>query len=199
MTEKPNKWRIKSARTIYNNRWIMVREYETAAPTGADAPYGLVHMHNLALGVLPIDENGDTILIGQERFCFGRYSWELPEGGGNPENPPLEGAQRELSEEAGLKAEHWLPLLEDVHFSNSVSDERAYAFLAWGLSPDQSFAKDSSEELSVRRVSFAEALRMAISGEITDAFTLVMLFKADHLLRTGALPHDLARLLQGRS
>jgi hypothetical protein len=71
--------------------------------------------------------------------------------------------------------------------------------MAWGLSPDQSFAKDSSEELSVRRVSFAEALRMAISGEITDAFTLVMLFKADHLLRTGALPPDLARLLQGRS
>jgi 8-oxo-dGTP pyrophosphatase MutT (NUDIX family) len=199
MTNAPNKWRIKSARTIYNNRWIMVREYETVAPTGADAPYGLVHLHSMALGVLPVDENGDTILIGQERFSFGRYSWELPEGGGNPEAAPLEGAQRELSEEAGLKAEHWLPLLEDVHFSNSVTDERAYAFMAWGLSPDKSFAKDSSEELSVRRVSFAEALRMAISGEITDAFTLVMLFKADHLLRTGALPQDLARLLQGRS
>jgi 8-oxo-dGTP pyrophosphatase MutT (NUDIX family) len=199
MTDTPNKWRIKSARTIYTNRWIMLREYETVAPTGAEASYGLVHMHNLALGVLPIDENGHTILIGQERFCFGRYSWELPEGGGSPEIAPLEGAQRELSEEAGLKASHWLPLLEDVHISNSVTDERAYAFLAWDLSPDQSFAKDSSEELSVRRVSFAEALRMAISGEITDAFTLVMLFKADHLLRTGALPHDLARLLQGRS
>jgi 8-oxo-dGTP pyrophosphatase MutT (NUDIX family) len=199
MTDTPNKWRIKSARTIYNNRWIMLREYETVAPTGVDAQYGLVHLHNLALGVLPVDENGDTILIGQERFCFGRYSWELPEGGGSVEAPPLEGAERELSEEAGLKAAHWLPLLEDVHFSNSVTDERAYAFLAWGLSPDQSFAKDSSEELSVRRVSFAEALRMGISGEITDAFTLVMLFKADHLLRTGALPHDLARLLQGRS
>jgi 8-oxo-dGTP pyrophosphatase MutT (NUDIX family) len=199
MSDKPNRWRIKSARTIYNNRWIMVREYETVAPTGADAPYGLVHLHNLALGVLPIDENGDTILIGQDRFCFGRYSWELPEGGGSPELAPLEGAQRELSEEAGLAAAHWLPLLDDVHFSNSVTDERAYAFMAWGLSPDQSFAKDSSEELSVRRVSFAEALGMAISGEITDAFTLVMLFKADHLLRTGALPPDLARLLQGRS
>lgn len=198
MSDKPKKWTIKSARTIYNNNWIMVREYETTAPTGADAQYGLVHLHNLALGVLPIDEHGQTILIGQERFCFGRYSWELPEGGGSPEAAPLGGAQKELSEEAGLKAANWFPLLEDVHVSNSVSDERAYAFIAWGLSPDQSFAKDSSEELSVRRVSFAEALRMAISGEITDAFTLVMLFKADHLLRTGALPHDLARLMQGR-
>jgi 8-oxo-dGTP pyrophosphatase MutT (NUDIX family) len=197
LSDAPKKWTIKSARTVYSNRWIKVREYQTVAPTGADAQYGLVHLQNLALGVLPIDEQGQTILIGQERFCFGRYSWELPEGGGDPEIPVLEGAQRELSEEAGLKAANWLPLLEDVHMSNSVTDERAYAFLAWDLSPDASFAKDSSEELSIRRVSFAEAIRMGVSGEITDAFTLVMLFKADHLARTGALPPSLAKLLLG--
>jgi 8-oxo-dGTP pyrophosphatase MutT (NUDIX family) len=197
LSDAPRKWTIRSARTVYSNRWIKVREYQTVAPTGADAQYGLVHLHNLALGVLPIDEQGQTILIGQERFCFGRYSWELPEGGGDPELPALEGAQRELSEEAGLKAANWLPLLEDVHMSNSVTDERAYAFLAWDLSPDQSFAPDSSEELSIRRVPFAEAVRMGVSGEITDAFTLVMLFKADHLARTGALPPSLAKLLLG--
>lgn len=198
MTQPPRPWRIKSARTIYNNKWVMLREYETVAPTGADASYGLVHIHNLALGVLPIDEDGHTILIGQQRFPFGRYSWELPEGGGPQELPPLEGAQRELSEEAGLKAAHWLPLIADVHLSNSITDERAFAFIAWGLSADHSFAKDSSEELTVRRVPFAEALKMAVSGEITDGFSLVMLLKADHLLRTGALPPELAkRMLAG--
>lgn len=196
MSDTPSKWRIKSARTVYSNRWITLREYQTLAPTGADALYGLVRMHNLALGVLPIDEDGCTMLIGQERFPFGRYSWELPEGGGSPEISPLKGAQRELSEEAGLKAEGWLPLLADMHMSNSVTDERAYAFIAWRLSPDHSFAKDSSEELSVRRVPFAEALKMAVSGEITDAFSLVMLFKTDHLLRTGGLPPELAKLMQ---
>jgi 8-oxo-dGTP pyrophosphatase MutT (NUDIX family) len=196
MNEPRKPWRIKSVRTVYNNRWIAVREYQTVAPTGADALYGLVHPHNLALGVLPIDENGQTVLVGQQRFPFGRYSWELPEGGG-PENlPPLEGAQRELSEECGLKAEHWLPLLSDIHMSNSVTDERAYAFMAWGLSADDRFQKDGVEELSVRRVPFTDAVKMAVSGEITDAFSLVMLLKADHLLRTGGLPSELARLLQ---
>ena len=199
MTDTPARWRIKSARTVYSNRWITVREYQTVAPTGSDALYGLVHMHNLALGVLPIDEQGRTILVGQQRFPFGRYSWELPEGGGSPEITPLEGAQRELAEEARLKARHWLQLVGDMHMSNSVTDERAYAFLAWGLSEDHSFAKDSSEELSVRRVSFAEALKMADSGEITDAFTLVMLYKADHLLRTGGLPPELAKLMQAQT
>lgn len=195
MSETPSKWRIKSARTAYSNRWITVREYQTVAPTGADALYGLVHMHNLALGVLPIDENGCTILIGQERFPFGQYSWELPEGGGPENASPLESAQRELSEEAGVKAAHWQPLVADMQMSNSVTDERAFAFIAWGLSPDDRFQTDSSEELSVRRVSFAEAVKMAALGEIVDAFSLVMLFKADHLLRTGALPQDLARLM----
>lgn len=195
MTEKTGKWRIRSGRTVYANRWINVREYQTVAPTGADALYGLVHMHNLAVGVLPIDDHGMTILIGQERFPFGQYSWELPEGGG-PENiSPLESAQRELSEEAGMKAEHWQPLVADMQMSNSVTDERAFAFIAWGLSPDDRFQADSSEELSVRRVSFAQAVKMAASGEIVDAFSLVMLFKADHLLRTGTLPQELARLM----
>ena len=197
MSDAPTRWRIKSAREVYSNRWITVREYQTVAPTGADALYGLVHMHNLALGVLPIDEQGQTILIGQQRFPFGRYSWELPEGGGSPLQTPLDGAQRELSEEAGLKAERWLELVGDMHMSNSVTDERAYAFIAWGLSADDTHARDSSEELSVRRVSFAEALKMADSGAITDAFTRVMLYKADHLLRTGGLPPELAKLMQG--
>lgn len=195
MTDLPKPWRIKSARTVYANRWIAVREYQAVAPTGADALYGLVHPHNLALGVLPIDDEGNTVLVGQQRFPFGRYSWELPEGGG-PENlPPLEGAQRELAEECRLKAEHWLPLVSDMHMSNSVTDERAYAFLAWGLSTDDRFRTDSSEELSIRRVPFTDAVKMAVSGEITDAFSLVMLLKADHLLRTGGLPRELSRLI----
>jgi 8-oxo-dGTP pyrophosphatase MutT (NUDIX family) len=196
MNDAPKKWTVKSEKTVYSNKWITVREYQTIAPTGADALYGLVHYHNHAIGILSVDQGGATVLVGQERFAFGRYSWELPEGGGGLDVPPLEAAKRELSEEAGLRAANWLPLIEDAHLSNSVTDERAYAFIAWDLEPDQSFAKDSSEELSLRRVSFAEAVRMAVSGEITDAFTLVMLFKADHLLRTGALPDGLARLLR---
>lgn len=194
MSQRPS-WSIREGRTVYENKWIRVREYQTVAPTGALALYGLVHMKNLALGVVPIDEEGCTWLVGQARFPFGRYSWELPEGGGPVERPPLEGAVQELSEETGMQAAHWLPLLEDVHLSNSVTDERAYAWLAWGLSPSDAFAKDDSEELALRRIPFREAVAMAVSGEITDGFTLVMLLKADHLARTGALPAALAELM----
>lgn len=194
MSDKPV-WAIREGRTVYENRWIRVREYQATAPTGSPALYGLVHMKNLALGVVPIDGEGCTFLVGQARFTFGRYSWELPEGGGPAEAPPLEGAVRELAEETGMQAASWLPLLEDVHLSNSVTDERAYAWIAWGLSPSEETEKDDSEQLEVRRVPFQQAVAMAVSGEITDAFTLVMLLKADHLARTGALPEALAALM----
>src|SRR5262249_9955454 len=124
-----------------------------------------------------------------------RYSWELPEGGGPENSPPLESAQRELSEEAGLKADNWLPLFGGLHFFNLITHERGYAVLLLGRFPEAAYARGSSEELSVSRVSFAQALNMAVPGEITDAFTLVMLLKADHLLRTGALPQALAQLM----
>jgi 8-oxo-dGTP pyrophosphatase MutT (NUDIX family) len=194
MTKTPM-WAIREGRTVYDNRWIRVREYQATAPTGAPALYGMVHMKNLALGVLPIDDEGCTTLVGQTRFTFGRYSWELPEGGGAVEADPLDGAKRELAEETGMQAASWLPLLADIHLSNSVTDERAYAWLAWGLSPVVAEEKDDSEELEIRRVPFGEAVRMATAGEITDVFTLVMLLKADHLARTGALPEPLAGLM----
>jgi 8-oxo-dGDP phosphatase len=194
---EPRKWTILSSRLVYENRWIRVNEFQTLAPTGAPALYGLVHMKNLALGILPIDAEGRTILVGQERFTSGQYSWELPEGGGPEGAPPLDSAKRELSEETGLKAANWEPLLSDMHMSNSVTDERAFAWLAWDLSPDARFEKDASEDLAVRRVPFREAVATAVSGGFTDAFTLVMLLKADHLARTGALPGDLTKLMLG--
>ncbi len=55
MTDERKTWRIRSARNVYSNPWICVREYDTIAPTGAPAQYGLVHIRNLAIGVLPID------------------------------------------------------------------------------------------------------------------------------------------------
>ena len=88
-----------------------------------------------------------------------------------------------------------MPLFSDVHLSNSVTAERAYAFLAWDLEADASWEKDASEDLAVRYVPFSAAVRMAVSGEINDAFSLVMLLKADHLARTGALPEAVQRLI----
>ena len=188
MVETQNKWRIHSARTVFENPWLRLRSYEATAPTGAPAVYGLVNFKNLAVGVLPLEEDGSTWLVGQSRFTTGQYGWELPEGGCPVNTDPFDTAVRELSEETGLKAAHWMPLLMDAHLSNSVTDERGFAWICWGLSPCSAHAADDVEDLALRRVPVGEAVHMAVNGEISDAFSLVILLKADHLWRTGQLP-----------
>src|ERR1700759_3945868 len=124
MDVNQNPWKIISEKPVYDNRWIGVTEFDVINPGGGKGIYGKVHFKHLAIGVLPIDEDGNTYLVGQYRFTVGGYSWEVPEGGGMPGEDPLVGAQRELIEETGLVASEWRQVLT-MHLSNSVTDEFA--------------------------------------------------------------------------
>lgn len=94
MIERRGPWGIASKREIYDNRWIRVTHHEVVTPSGTSGIYGTVHYKNLALGVLPIDREGNTYLVGQYRFALQEYSWEIPEGGGALEGDPLQSTLR---------------------------------------------------------------------------------------------------------
>jgi 8-oxo-dGTP pyrophosphatase MutT (NUDIX family) len=190
-------WVRGAARPIYDNPWISVTEYAATAPTGAPATYGLVSYKNLAVAILPLFDDGTTILVGQHRFPAGDYSWEIPEGGGPLDSDPLESARRELAEETGLQAAEWREILQ-AQLSNSVSDERAIGYLATGLSPAEgSHHADDTEDLERVRVPFREALDAAVAGELQDVLTVAMLLKAYHMAREGHLAPALARAILG--
>lgn len=190
-------WRRGAARAIYENPWIRVSEHAATAPTGAPATYGLVGFKNLAVAVLPLFEDGTTVLVGQHRFPAGDYSWEIPEGGSPIGTDPLESAQRELAEEAGLQAAEWREVLR-AQLSNSVTDEQAVGYLATGLSPARgNHGADDTEDLAVVRVAYREALDAAAAGHLKDVLTVAMLFKAYHMAREGLLAPALARAMLG--
>ena len=180
-----NPWTIKAERPVYDNKWIKVTEYDVLNPAGGKGIYGTVHFKNLAIGVLPLDEEGYTWLVGQYRFPLDAYSWEIPEGGGDPALPPIESARRELKEETGLVASEWT-LIQEMHLSNSVCDERALIFMARGLRQEEAMPEET-EQLVVRRVSFDEAFEMVERGEITDSMSVAGILKVKFLLMSGGL------------
>ncbi len=176
-----NPWKTLSNDVVYDNPWIQVTHRQVITPTGTDGIYGLVHFKNLAIGIVPLDEEGNTWLVGQYRYTLGQYSWEIPEGGCPiGEESPLESAKRELLEETGIRAEKWTKVL-GLHTSNSVTDEAGMAFLAQGLSFGQA-APEHTEDLQVRKLPFREALEMVLRGEIADALSMVGLMRVGYWL-----------------
>lgn len=170
-----NPWRTLASRVVYDNPWIRVREDDVIRPDGEPGIYGVVHYKNRAIGVLPIDDEGCTYLVGQYRYTLDSYSWEIPEGGGAQDEDPLEAAKRELREETGLEARVWRPLAT-AHLSNSVGDEAAIIFLATDLVQGEA-EPEGTEKLELMRVKFDEALRMALDGEITDSMSVIAILR----------------------
>lgn len=183
-----NPWTILGEKVTYDNEWINVTEYDVLNPAGGKGIYGKVHFKNLAIGILPLDDEGYTWLVGQYRFPLDAYSWEIPEGGGDPKAPPIESARRELKEETGLVASEWT-LIQEMHLSNSVSDERAFIFMARGLREEEAMPEET-EQLVVRRVSFGEAFEMVERGEITDSMSVAAILKVKLMLVSGALKFE---------
>ncbi|MGE5566891.1 MAG: NUDIX domain-containing protein [Parcubacteria group bacterium] len=188
-------WTRANERTAFENPWLAVRQYDAVAPTGKPALYGVVHMKNHAIAVLPLHEDGTVTLVGQNRFVFADYSWEIPEGGGKLNEDPLEAAKRELREECGLEAAEWRRILQ-VQLSNSITDEVAFGFLATGFSPAAK-DPDETEDLALARVPFTEALEAATAGHIKDALTVAMLLRVHHMASKGELESGLAALVLG--
>ena len=160
---------------IYENPWIKVREDQVLNPSGGPGIYGVVMFRNRAVGVVPIDAEDHTWLVGQYRYTHDRYEWEIPEGGCPEGETLIECAQRELLEETGLIAQRYEQLAE-LQLSNSTTDEVAYLFIATGITLAHASPEDT-EQLQVKRVPVAEAIHMAMQGEIRDAMSVTALLK----------------------
>jgi ADP-ribose pyrophosphatase len=186
MEEARNPWTVLSKAAVYENHWIRVDHHEVLNPAGGPGIYGTVHFKTHATGIVPIDEQGNVILVGQYRFPLGAYSWEIPEGGSHEDASILEAAQRELCEECGIVAKSWLEI-QGLDFSNAVTDESGTIFLAWDLAGVPPRPEDT-EQIQVMRIPFWEALGRVKRGEIRDSMSIMALLRVALMALQNELP-----------
>lgn len=186
MNEQYNPWQVIDQQEIYTNNWITLTHYNVINPSGGKGIYGKVHFKNIAVGVVPLDEQMNTYIVGQYRFVLDHYCWEIPEGGCPLHEDPLDAAKRELLEETGLKAAQWQKLF-DMHLSNSVCDEACVVFVATGLSQYES-TPEETEQLSIKKIPFDTLYQMVQSGAVTDSITIAAVLRVKLMLLEGTLP-----------
>jgi 8-oxo-dGTP pyrophosphatase MutT (NUDIX family) len=171
-----NPWSTLASREVYDNKWIQVVEHQVINPAGGKGIYGKVHFKNKAIGIIALDENNNTWLVGQWRYPLNEWSWEIPEGGGPNDDEVLLSAKRELKEETGLTANRWT-MIQRAHLSNSVSDEEGFLFLAEDLAQGESELEETEADMKVWKLHFADALAMVLDGKITDSLSVMAILK----------------------
>ncbi|WP_415948948.1 NUDIX domain-containing protein [Streptomyces sp. KLOTTS4A1] len=171
-------WRVTATETPFSGKKTSVRSDEVVMPDGSVARRDY-QVHPGSVAVLALDDLGRVLVIRQYRHPVRRKLWELPAGLLDvPGENPLHAAQRELYEEAHVKAEDWRVLV-DVYTTPGGSDEAVRVFLARDLSEAEGKrfeVADEEADMEVRRVPLDEVVRGVFAGELQNNFLMTGVF-----------------------
>ena len=170
--EHNNPWKTLCSKTVYENPWIAVVENQVITPAGKPGIYGVVRP-KIAAGVFAIDNKGFVTIVGQYRYPTDEYSWEIIKGGVEKNEPPIKGAERELAEEAGIKA---------GSIRNCFTDEVAICYLATNLSEIES-SPEETEEKKKKKIHIDELVDMYKNGLIKCALSIITITRALEYLK----------------
>jgi 8-oxo-dGTP pyrophosphatase MutT (NUDIX family) len=166
--------RVTSSRTVYENRWMVVREDRTILPDGSPGLYAVI-VKPPAATIVPFDD-GHVWLVEQYRHPVGERFWEVPQGAWEdaPDATPEELARGELAEETGLRAAR-MERLGRQFFAYGISNQPYDVWLATGLSEGAQALEDTEQGLHVGRFSHDQVVAMVHDGRIADAASVASL------------------------
>lgn len=136
---------------------------------------GLHIRHPGAVVLLPITAVGDVLILRQYRAAIDKTIWELPAGTRGWNEPWEACAQRELREEAGVRAQKFTHL-GDIWPAASISNELMRLYLAEELTPDP-LPQDDDEQIEVVPLPLPELIHMAIDGRLQDAKSITAVLR----------------------
>jgi ADP-ribose pyrophosphatase len=167
---------IRVCRTLFTGRVVSVEAVLVAMPAGNLADYEIIR-HPGAAAIVAVDDEDRVCLLRQFRPAAGGWIWELPAGRRESGESPEQTASRELVEEAGCSAVAW-QRLGSILSSPGVCDEEVHLFLATGLAA-KPVHHEPFEAIEIHWISFGEALRRALAGDIRDSKTVAGLVRAN--------------------
>lgn len=173
-------WKVKKKILKYKNPWMEVSEHKVIRPDGKDGIYGEVRIID-GVSMLPIDEDGFVYLTKQFRYTLKKEIVEVPSGGIDKNEKPLEAAKRELKEELGIVAKDWIELgLVDLFTTIVKSNVTLY------LARNLSFTKtenEGTENIKMVKIKLEKAIDMVINSKITGSDSCVLILKVDRYLK----------------
>ncbi|TKA08992.1 NUDIX domain-containing protein [Actinacidiphila oryziradicis] len=164
----PEEWPVVATATPFTGNKTSVRTDKVVMPDGTVAQRDY-QVHPGSVAVVALDERGRVLVLRQYRHPVRQKLWEVPAGLLDvPGENPLHAAQRELYEEAHVKAEDWRVLV-DVYTTPGGCDEAVRIFLARELSEADGERFEVSEEeadMEFARVPLAELVQGALAGRL---------------------------------
>ncbi len=164
----PEEWEVRATTTPFRGRKTSVRTDDVVMPDGSVVTRDY-QVHPGSVAVLALDDDGRVLVIRQYRHPVREKLWEIPAGLLDvPGENPLHAAQRELYEEAHVKAEDWR-VLTDVYTTPGGCDEAVRIFLARGLSEaegERFSVEDEEADMEVARVAVSDLVRGVLAGEL---------------------------------
>jgi len=167
------------SKRIFEGNVFSVRLDTVRLSDGEIRPREIVE-HRGGVGIVPLTEDGELLMVRQFRYAVGRELLEIPAGKIEADEPPELCAERELSEETGCAAAKWVDLGE-MYPTPGYCGETLHIYLALGLQYGEMHL-DEGELLSVERVPFETVCRMIFDNELRDAKTVFGVLKAREYL-----------------
>ena len=178
---RPNTHKVESSREVYNNPWIRVKEDVVIYPSGQKKTFGLIERRTAGTTVLAMANDGYVYLAREYKHGIGKHSIELISGGTKHNESPLNGAKRELFEEARLKAVTWSSFGSIDPFTTYMN-ARNYLFWARDLIESKQDITQREEDITIMKMPFDDVVKMAYNNEITHAASIILILRVHAFL-----------------